>query len=281
MRIHLVTGKGGVGKSVVSLALALKEGAASRTLLVELGEESFFQFVFDREITYHPISLTELGIDLARWSGSEALKEYVLYLIKVEKLHQLFFENIVSRSLIDAAPGLKELALLGKITSGPPRYVGPPLPYDVLVVDCFATGHFLAMLRAPMAMAETFRFGPMSEQSRSIMNVLKTPSITQIHCVTIPEELPIQETIDFLNEIKSLLSSPIKIWLNRWMQYPPVDQPGNTAEALLKKWSLAQERYWNILSGYSQAVTRLPFVFDHHVTAVAQNLVSEIAGCEA
>ena len=66
---------------------------------------------------------------VARWAGEDCLKEYLLHLLKLESIVQLFFENRVMKSLIQAAPGLRELALVGKITSGI-RGVGPALPFD-------------------------------------------------------------------------------------------------------------------------------------------------------
>lgn len=206
-QIIFVTGKGGVGKSTIAAAIAYKKAkAGQRTLLVELGDQSFFQDYFEiPEVNYQPTSL-EKNLDVALWSGSECLKEYAMHLLKIESLYRLFFENKVSRTLINIAPALPELAVLGKITSGPRKH-GPPVPYDFIVVDAFATGHFLSLLRAPRGMAQAVQYGPMGEQSRAIDQTICNPDICKYYYVTLPEELPMKET----EELDQVMRNEFKI----------------------------------------------------------------------
>ncbi|MBV2169811.1 MAG: AAA family ATPase, partial [Bdellovibrio sp.] len=166
--IHFVTGKGGVGKSVVAAALALKKSReGKKVLLVELGDQSFYKDFFDLPaVGYQPTAIAP-NLSLALWTGEACLQEYARHFIKVESLAKLFFENAVMKAFINVAPALPELAIMGKVTSGPRKH-GPALPFDCLVVDAFATGHFVALLEAPKGMAQAVQFGPMGEQSRSI-----------------------------------------------------------------------------------------------------------------
>jgi anion-transporting ArsA/GET3 family ATPase len=226
--LHLITGKGGVGKSAVAAALALslaREG--HKTLLVELGEDSFYQSYFSLpEVRFQPSAA--LGslfkpaapLYLALWSGSQCLLDYALYLLKFESLVKLFFENPISRALINVAPGLEELAILGKATSGPPRNVGPKLGFDRIVVDGFSTGHFLTLIRSPQALGEAIRFGPMGEQSRSIFASLCNPAITQFHVVSLLESLPTKESLELVSELKKLTGQDCNIVLNRFEILP-------------------------------------------------------------
>jgi len=204
-KIIFVTGKGGVGKSAVAAAIALKHAqAGQKTLLVELGYQSFYEDYFDLpKVTYQAQSLKK-NLDIALWSGPECLKEYARHLLKVESIYKLFFENSVTKALIQVAPALSEISILGKITSHP-RQVGPPLNYDCLVIDAFATGHFLALMRAPHGMAEAIRFGPMGEQSRSIEKILKDPNFCQYYVVSFPEELPVVEGIELWTGIHDIV----------------------------------------------------------------------------
>jgi anion-transporting ArsA/GET3 family ATPase len=213
--IHFVTGKGGVGKSVVAAALALKKSQeGKKVLLVELGDQSFFQDFFDlNSVGFQPMQIRP-NLSLALWTGEACLQEYARHLIKVESLAKLFFENAVMKAFINVAPGLPELAILGKVTSGPRKH-GPALPFDCLVVDAFATGHFLALLEAPRGMAQAIQFGPMGEQSRGIDACIRDPELCHFHVVTLPEELPVKESIELLERLQADFSVSAEVIMNK------------------------------------------------------------------
>ncbi|MGE0633327.1 MAG: ArsA-related P-loop ATPase [Pseudobdellovibrionaceae bacterium] len=214
-KIIFVTGKGGVGKSTVAAALALSASQeGKRTLLVELGDLSYFKdYLALDEVGYSPKEIFP-NLYLALWTGQASLREYALHLLKLESLVHLFFDNFVMRTLVNVAPGLPELALTGKITSGY-RKIGPPLNYDVVIIDAYASGHMMALLKAPRGMAETIRMGPMGEQSRGIQKVLQDPTICEFRIVTLAEELPVTETFELANQIESELGLKSKIILNK------------------------------------------------------------------
>lgn len=214
-KIIFVTGKGGVGKSTYAAALAQKYASqGQKTLLVELGDQSFYQEFFSlSRVNYLPVKLAE-KLELALWSGADCLKEYALYLLKSAVLYKLFFENKVSRALIQIAPALPELAILGKITSGPRKH-GPPTDHDVIVIDGYSTGHFLALLKAPKGMAEVIQFGPMGEQSRSIFRTIMNPEICEYHIVTLAEELPYVESMELSKELENIVKIKPKLIFNR------------------------------------------------------------------
>ena len=219
-RIIFVTGKGGVGKSTVSAGLAsylAKTGR--RVLLAELGNHSFIQFMVGLP-SVGPIPVaTGAGFDLVLWSGDSCLREYVRHLIKVESVARLFFENRVMRALIGAAPGLSEIAILGKITSGV-RHSGPPLQYDTIVVDSYATGHMLGMLRVPRGLMNAIEFGPMGAISREIARVVGDPRLTAFVLVTLLEELPVSESLEFLTSLRNEFSQQAHLVANRVLQAP-------------------------------------------------------------
>ncbi len=216
--IHFVTGKGGVGKSVIAAALALNKSREGRkVLLVELGEQSFFKDFFDLPaVGFQPTEIKE-NLSVALWTGEACLQEYARHLVKVETLAKLFFENTVMKAFINVAPGLPELAILGKATSGPRKY-GPAMPFDCLVIDAFATGHFVALLEAPKGMAQAVQFGPMGEQSRSIDACLRNEDLCHYHIVTLPEELPAKEAIELQQRLKAEFSLSPEIVLNKVIQ---------------------------------------------------------------
>lgn len=222
-KAHLVTGKGGVGKSLFSVVLAHYFSTQNqKILLTELSEQSFFKDYLNLpKITYSPVALKE-NLDICQWSPDDCLKEYCIHLLKIESLYELFFENPVSKSLIQVAPGLHELALLGKMTSSP-RGHGPPMQHDQIVIDSFSTGHFLNLLRAPGALNEAIPFGPMGEQSKGIDACIRNPAFTEVHIVTLPEELPITESIGLFRQLKNEFNIDAKMYLNKVSGLLPAD----------------------------------------------------------
>lgn len=280
MKIHLVTGKGGVGKSAVAAALAYRLAQqGQKTLLAELGDESFFQdYLGLKPLAQGETVRSSLGFDVALWSGASCLREYAIHLLKVERLYKLFFENPISRTLIQVAPALSELAIMGKVTSGPPRNVGPKLDYDAVVVDAYATGHFLALLRAPIGMIEAIRVGPMAEQSKGILKVLRDPSLTSYHLVCIPEELPVQESLELDRDIQALVGVKPHLWLNKLIDFPSgLKAQGSEYE---NDFFLKQQRQEStkatIEASFKGRWSALPFVFESDETKIVAALAAGV-----
>ncbi len=274
-KIVFVTGKGGVGKSLIAAGIARQQAlAGKRVLLAEIGENSYYKDFWQlSEIGHEPRPVPKENFDVALWSGESSLREYVLFYLKVERLYKLFFENKVMRSLVNVAPGLSEIAILGKITSGI-RKVGPPLPYDLIVVDTFATGHALAMFRTPKGMMEAIRMGPMGHQSREILNVLQNRELTSYVLVSLLEELPVVETLEFQAQMKADLGVEAHIIENRVVRIPvtenSLEKLGDTNEAglsefarFLKAISEKQTRYHAQLTKQSPPVVSVPMIFSN------------------
>lgn len=283
MEIHFVTGKGGVGKSAVAASLALSIArSGQKTLLVELGDYSYFKDYFAlTNVGYSGVPLKD-NLHLALWSGAECLKEYAQYLLKFEGLYKLFLENPVSRALIQVAPALNELAATGKITSGPPRNVGPKLNYDCLVIDAYSTGHFMALVKAAFGMSKAIRVGPMAEQSRSIDRVLRNPEICKYYVVSLPEELPVTEAKELSQQLKAFLGiEPTQI-LNRCLSLPSdilnLQESGEASGFLhyLQKYSNQQQEAQDQLQG-QRSLLKLPFVFSNEPWEIVENLSKALA----
>ena len=285
VRLLFVSGKGGVGKSLTAAAIALAESKRGRrVLLVEIGESSYFKDCWHLPtVGYQPVR-TGFGFDLALWNAEACLHEYVLHYLKVESLYRLFFANRVMRTLINVAPGLSEIAILGKLTSGV-RHVGPVLDYDLIVVDSFATGHALSMLKAPIGLMEAIKYGPMGSHSRDIAAVLRDSELTGYTVVTLLEELPVTEALEFAEQIKSIYSLDCDFIANKELA-PPLSlerltqlEQGLPGADPLKEFSrhiLAvmrrQSELIGLLRGRVKTLIRLPMVFQQDATEVTRVL---------
>lgn len=282
-KIAMVTGKGGVGKSSVALALAwAKAREGKRVLLVEFGEPSYYARLLKRPVTHKP-ELWQTNLWVAAWDGESSLREFLLYYIRLESMVNLFFDNRAMRALIRAAPALKELALLGKLTSGI-RGVGPELDFDCIVVDAFASGHFKALLDVPRGMAETVRFGPMGEQSRAMAEVLADKNHTSVFVVTIPEELPTLETKELFSELKKRRLEQVQVICNRVMDFPVgsarVEQLAEQSSASAQidflryvgAWQRRQEASLSELKNTPVEITHWPFLLESDPIGLVEQL---------
>lgn len=284
-KAHLVTGKGGVGKSLFAAALAQhlssQKGSQSPSiLLTELNDHSFYRdFLNQPEINYQPIKWKQ-GVDLAQWAPDDCLKEYALHLLKIESLYKLFMNNPVTKSLIQVAPGLQDLALLGKITSSPRKH-GPPMDYDEVVVDSYSTGHFLAMLKAPQALQEAIPFGPMGEQTKSINEWIRNPEFMQVHLVCLAEELPITESIELFLQLKNEFGIIAKFYLNKLTGLKSEDltsldsESKEALEVILQSEAASKEK----LNAAGIKYFELPLVTLQHPDELISTLARKLDNC--
>lgn len=215
-KIAIFTGKGGVGKSTLALAYA-KHSARSgqRVLLLEFGNFSYFSHLYGLSESFQPQNIKP-NLDIAIWRGESCLKEYIQFLVKIPQVANLFFENKLMKTLVNVAPGLKELALTGKLTSQI-RNWGPNIPYDLIVLDCYATGHFLSLIRAPKAMSQIIEFGPMGDHSREIDKCLRSSQV-QYFVVSTCEQLPVVESLELMQALQQEFGQKATLILNKFIE---------------------------------------------------------------
>jgi anion-transporting ArsA/GET3 family ATPase len=184
-RLVVVTGKGGAGKTTVAASLGLvaaREGR--RVVLCEVGGH-------DRLPDLVP-ELTTVSVD-----PEEAKREWLRYQLKSRTLAGVLGGSNLFQYLTAAAPGLTELVTIGKVwdlAQLEPRAGGPT--YDLAIVDAPATGHGLAMLRAPSTYASIARVGPVGRHAERIDSFLRDAGQTGVIAVALPEEMPVNETIE-------------------------------------------------------------------------------------
>jgi anion-transporting ArsA/GET3 family ATPase len=198
-RLIVVTGKGGVGKTTVAAALGLAAArSGKRTIVAEVSEQERLSGLFGRRALGHREGKLADGLHGISIDPDRAKEEWLRYQLKSSALAGLLSGNRIFQYLTAAAPGVDELVTIGKVwdLAQLERRVGGTRPYDLAIVDSPATGHGVALLRAPRTYAQIARVGPIAKQARSIHNFLADPRTTGVLAVALPEEMPVNETID-------------------------------------------------------------------------------------
>jgi anion-transporting ArsA/GET3 family ATPase len=185
-RLVLVTGKGGVGKTTLAAALGLAAARrGKRVVLCEVAEQERLPRLVPE--------LSTVSVD-----PEEAKQEWLRYQLKSRTLAGVLGGSRLFHYLTAAAPGLSELVTMGKVwdLAQLERRTGSTV-FDVAIVDAPATGHGLAMLRAPSTFSAVARVGPIARQAEAIDRSLRDPQHTGVVTVALPEEMPVNETIEF------------------------------------------------------------------------------------
>jgi len=214
-RLHVVTGKGGVGKTTVAAALALAlASTGKRVLIVEVEGRQGLSQTFD----VPPLGTGEVKL-VSHHSGGElwglsvdakaALLEYLQMFYKLgragsalEKIGAIDFATTI-------APGVRDVLLIGKVyeAAGRPRGgrggKGGGLHYDAVVLDAPPTGRAVRFLNVNAGVADVAKMGPIKSQADSITRMLRDER-TLVHMVTLLEEMPVQESLDGLRDLAAV-----------------------------------------------------------------------------
>jgi len=198
-RLVIVAGKGGVGKTVVTAALARAASLAGHSaLVVEVEGSSGLGGHFGRPpLTYDEVELLAAGADGTEgWvrgravTADAALLEYLREhgLARVSK-------RLLASGVLDvvstAAPGLRDILVLGKVKALE-REGGA----DVVLLDAPAAGHAITFLLSARGLLDAINVGPINAQARDVLELLTDPSRCQVMLVALPEETPVNELVD-------------------------------------------------------------------------------------
>jgi len=224
-RLIFLSGKGGVGKSVLAATLAwMAARRGRRTLLVELDTIATIPLIFGKPgngDSYRENPLAP-GISCLHVDGKSGLEEYLQMMLKSRRFAQRVFRSPVYQYFVNIAPGLKELMAVGKLwdlehKTGPAGRV--PL-YDVLIVDTPATGHTVSYLQMPLTAAGTVKRGLVRKEAQKVVDLLQDPVKTSFHIVTTLAEMPVNEAVELHATISTRLAMPLGcLFVNQ--VYPP------------------------------------------------------------
>jgi anion-transporting ArsA/GET3 family ATPase len=206
VRLHVVTGKGGTGKTTVAAALALALAAdGGEVLLVETEGRQGIAQLFDTP----PLPYEERRVAVARGGGEvkalaidveEALLDYLDMFYNLRRAGRALRKMGAIDFATAIAPGLRDVLITGKIKEAVTRRHDGRQVYDAVVVDAPPTGRITRFLGVTAEMAQLARSGPIKTQSDGVMAVLRSPQ-TAVHLVTLLEDMPVQETADAIAEL--------------------------------------------------------------------------------
>ncbi len=275
-RLLFVSGKGGVGKSAVTAALATVAARRGRRVLVmglvdHIGLASHFgvDHLSYRAQEIRP-GLFALAVD-----RSSALDEYLRLQVPTPKAAPTGPITAALAAVVDTVPGVREIVSIGK-----PIYELWQDEWDLVIVDAVPLGQLISYLRAPITIRDLVPSGRVREQAARMRAALLDPSTSGLVLVVTPEELPVAETVQALDQ---LADEPVidvaGITVNRVL--PPLDSidiaalpPGPHADAaMLHTQLVAEQASW--LASLPRDV-ELPYLFGLHTPPeVAARLADE------
>ncbi|HEY6099634.1 MAG TPA: ArsA-related P-loop ATPase [Anaeromyxobacter sp.] len=205
-RLVIVTGKGGVGKSTVSAALALVAARAGKRVLVcEVNAQERVAPLLGAPPAGPAIREASPGVFTVNVTPREAMREYGLMVLKFRTIYDAVFENRLVHYFLRVVPSLAELVMLGKILHEGRAEERGRRRWDLVLVDAPATGHAVQLLRVPSALVDTVPGGPLRHDADWMEAMLLDPVHTAVALVTLPEEMPVNEAIELDAQVRGVL----------------------------------------------------------------------------
>ena len=198
-KLVFVTGKGGTGKTTIAAALAwLAAARGKKTLVCEVDAKGDLADFYETG----PTRFEEREVAPRLWAMSmdteASLKQYLSLQLKVPLVAKVgplakMFDFVAS-----AAPGVKEIVTVGKLC-----WEVRERHYDFIVVDASASGHIVSQLAAPQAINQLVQVGLVRQQTGWMLDILGDPSTTGLVVVATPAEMPVSETLELTERVKS------------------------------------------------------------------------------
>ncbi len=214
-RVVFLLGKGGVGTTAVSAALALAASEAGNSVLaMESDTRGPMANAFAVKASFEPVMVSE-RLFVMVLEGRHALEEYLKLVIPARTVMRAVFASRFYQFFVQAAPGLKELMTLGKVYYEAERKLGGDAQWDLVVVDGPASGQALSLLKMPTAARHTFGDSVVGREAGNISRALRDGRESAVVLVTTPEPLAISETLETAATLREIGIKPAAIIFNR------------------------------------------------------------------
>ncbi len=203
-RLLFFTGKGGTGKSTIAAATALLAAQhGRRVLLVDVDAKgSCARLLEHDDVGYAPV-VVQPGVSAMAMDTERSLREYLKLHLRVPVVGRIGPLARAFEFVATAAPGVKEILTIGKIVWEVREAIEGRADHDIVIVDAAASGHVVAQLAAPQTIRDLADVGPLRAQTDWMLELLSDGAITSVNIVTTPEEMPVAETIELVDRIRT------------------------------------------------------------------------------
>jgi Mrp family chromosome partitioning ATPase len=190
-RVVIVAGKGGVGKTTVTAALAVTAARAGRSvLIIEVEGKSGLPAMFGAPgLGYEEIDL-ETRVRARFLTPDAALVDYIVT-HGMKRISKRLATSGALDVVATAVPGMKDILVLGKVKS-----IEESRSADLVIVDAPAAGHAVTFLLSARGLLDAVRVGPIRKQAQDVVNLISDPKRCQVMLVTLAEETPVSEVVD-------------------------------------------------------------------------------------
>src|SRR5215510_13418635 len=190
-RVVIVAGKGGVGKTTVTAALAVAAARAGlRVLILEVEGKSGLAGCFGRPPLAYDEAEMAPGVRARTLTPDDALVEY-LEDHGLRRIGRRLASSGALEVVATAVPGMKDILVLGKV-----KQLERAGAADLILVDAPAAGHAVSFLLSARGLLDAVRVGPIRKQATDVVELLSDPARCQVMLVTVPEETPVTELVE-------------------------------------------------------------------------------------
>ncbi len=217
-QLIFVTGKGGTGKSSIAAALGdVGAGLGKRTLLIETDERgNLTDFLEMSRVGFEPVEVKP-NLSLMTLNTEDSLREYLKIFLKMGRISKLPFLSRIFDFVANAAPGVKEILTIGKITYEASRIIDNAYCWDLIIADAAPIGRIIGQLDAPAAIGDLIQSGMVKDQTRWMSSILGDSRRCALIAVATPEEMPVVETTELAVAMDDIDVSLELVVVNRVM----------------------------------------------------------------